>query len=133
MKAEKLMIGDWANLNLYPFTCKPVAQQITLNILGKLSTLTGIKAEPMPLTQEIMEANGWKRIKAEVNHQDYWYKHSQVNFYVHITDKEYNHGFESEEQNDDAYLVFSCNAVHKLQQALRLNELSELAENFKVG
>ena len=78
--------------------------------------------EPIPLTYEILEKNGWKR------HEIFMDIKADENFNINFswTDR---YG-ESLFQN--GYYMCDCKYVHTLQHALRLCGLDELADNFKI-
>ena len=76
--------------------------------------------EPIPLTPEILEKNGWKRNKI--------YMDMKASDYINFswTDKC------DETLFQNRYYMCDCEYVHTLQHALRLRGLDELADNFKV-
>lgn len=119
MKANELMIGDWVALSfdLLKDSCQPFKAKLNLkNIVaihdGKLV------AEPIPLTEEILKANGWT-----YDDIDYaWCLDKFPDLYKH------EEGFCNYYDGIEVRL----NYVHELQQALRLCGLNELADNFKV-
>lgn len=94
----------------------------------------GDEPEPIPLTPEILEKNGWLNDPySRLSLQDgkwlefYWYEH-RLQKYWEGTDEWQNHTKQLE-------LVFKAGSifyVHELQHALRLCGLNELADNFKV-
>ena len=73
--------------------------------------------EPIPLTPEILEKNGW------LNFMDDMRLHEEVGFYI----EKCNGRFQCHEINQ-----IKLDSVHQLQQTLRLCGLNELADNFKV-
>ena len=76
--------------------------------------------EPIPLTHEILEKNGWKET-------EYWHEYEDGNTIIqHSLSNIWGiiNGIEIEH--------FKCEYVHQLQHLLRLCGLDELADNFKV-
>ena len=72
---------------------------------------------PIPLTTEILEKNGWWY---EI--EDMWL-HDEVDFCI----EKWNGKFQCYDINQ-----IKLDSVHRLQQILRLCGLNELADNFKV-
>ena len=75
------------------------------------------RPEPIPLTPEILEKNGWW-----YDSDDMW-QHEEVGFYI----EKWNGRFQCYDIND-----IKLDSVHQLQQTLRLCGLNELADNFKI-
>ncbi len=75
------------------------------------------RPEPIPLTPEILEKNGWW-----FDTEDKWL-HYEVNFII----EKWNGRFQCYDINQ-----IKLDSAHKLQHALRLCGLDELADNFKV-
>ncbi len=73
--------------------------------------------KPIPLTAEILEKNGWW-----FNLEDMW-----LNEDVDFSIEKWNGKFQCYDINQ-----IKLDSVHKLQHALRLCGLDELADNFKV-
>ena len=125
MKAADLMIGDWVGK---VFDDKRIIEDyrqvdwIRTGEIGmrycKVWSIGCI--EPIPLTPEILEKNGWKET-------EYWHEYKDGNTIIQcslhkiwgiINEIEIEH--------------FKCEYVHQLQHLLRLCGLDELADNFKV-
>lgn len=127
MKCEELQIGDWIqNKNGDPMQIIKV---------GKCFVHTNIidddgfsyvfcdeynQPEGIPLTKETLEKNGWKE-------SQYWHEYQDgkniiqcrlSNMLIRI--------------NGIVVENFKCKYVHQYQHLLRLCELDELADNFKV-
>lgn len=125
MKATDLMIGDWVLINNAPR--KIQADDDDLHYVGEDRYYSEDKIEGILTTSEILEKNGWKyngnlmELKVDEDICFLWSKGygaftNQLGFYM----------------SDFKY-------VHTLQHFLRnlglsygLNELKELADNFKV-
>ena len=78
------------------------------------------KPQPIPLTPEILEKNGWKET-------EYWHEYEDGNTIIQYSLSNIwgiINGIEIEH--------FKCEYVHQLQHLLRLCGLDELADNFKV-
>ena len=76
--------------------------------------------EPIPITPEILEKNGWKET-------EYWHEYKDGNTIIQYSLSNIwgiINGVEIEH--------FKCEYVHQLQHLLRLCGLDELADNFKV-
>ena len=76
--------------------------------------------EPIPITPEILEKNGWKET-------EYWHEYKDGNTIIQCSLPDMRgiiNGVEIEH--------FKCESVHQLQHLLRLCGLNELADNFKI-
>lgn len=85
--------------------------------------------EPIPLTPEILEANGFKFVgeyewSNEIHVSRYRYRDGNGDIKVELNYAPNYDGF--------TWKGIEINNVHKLQHALRLCGLTELADNFKV-
>ena len=123
MKATELQIGDWVGR---VFDDKRIIEDyrqvdwIRTGEIGmrycKVWSIGCI--EPIPLTPEILEKNGWKHSNrlmiTRINGIDfYWSERLSVLY-------------------KNRYNMCDCKYVHKLQHALRLCGFGELADNFKI-
>lgn len=149
MKARELMRGD---LVYYTGDGEPkikyVDELTALNqvylLNGKLDPgswfIVGEKyIEPIPITPEILEKNGWKY---EFDKEEYRVKYmlgeKGKNCWMMWSCKYHIIDIQRQDENLDMYnlcitkVCIPCEYVHQLQQALRLSELTELANNFKV-
>lgn len=122
MEAKELMIGDRVLLDGIP-------KRLTLWDIVYISRGT-YGAEPIPLTEDMMKANGWSVEDFSWACHGVWYYTSGL--YVSFASNKDENGFEVENIYDDEYLVFYCQYVHELQHALRLCNLEHLAESFKL-
>ena len=135
MKANELMIGDWVYDKM-------------LKGYGKIEVLTPyvIKCdihtdthhmdffEPIPLTEEILKANGWQK------NDPHWV--STLRRYCDKDGSEWSLSFTLQKGIWDAYIhnggdlninKFHPMYVHELQHALRICGLTDLADNFKIS
>lgn len=128
MDIKELMIGDWykwsADGKDYFYQVKPedFAKDYVTNF------------NPIPLTQEILEKNGWYKYYKGflfVEHEYCW-KHDTYFLTLYIKDGEVYRCVFGE---NILYLIESKSKikyVHHLQHALRLCNLTELANSFIV-
>ena len=127
MKAQELMIGDWVKIkgHLDYDKVREIARdenmQWYISFACSATLFRAYEFEPIPLTSEILEKNGWKHdyrvfMKNEVNE----------NISLSWTDR-----YDATLYQNDYYMC-DCNYVHTLQHALRLCGLDELADNFKI-
>ena len=117
MKAADLMLGDWY-VNSDGDICKVVKNlgNVVWEQGDDVSDSTD-DPNPIPLTAEILEKNGWWY---EI--EDMWL-HDEVSFCI----EKWNGKFQCYDINQ-----IKLDSVHQLQQTLRLCGLNDLADNFKV-
>ena len=117
MNAKELMIGDWYT-NSDGDICK-VVKNLGNVVWGQGDDVSDSTDDPnpIPLTPEILEKNGWWY---EI--EDMWL-HDEVNFCI----EKWNGKFQCYDINQ-----IKLDSVHQLQQILRLCGLNNLADNFKV-
>lgn len=126
MKPTDLMIGDWVRIKGRPEHER--VRKIGMDndqkwyiYLASIEHLFRVyEFDPIPLTPEILEKNGWKETA-------YWHEYQDGGNIIQcrlpdmrgvINEIEINH--------------FKCEYVHQYQHLLRLCGLDELADNFKV-
>lgn len=118
MKANELMIGDWVHY-INPSNNR---------VVGVGDFTAPEELEPIPLTAEILEKNGF----VKVNSQRYDWG-SPNGFYVNINPKKkIIHINGANGSNCNMYYIIVGFNVHELQHALRLCGLIDLADSFKV-
>ena len=144
MKANELMIGDWVKIkgHLDYDKVREIARdesmQWYISFACSATLFRAYEFEPVPLTPEILEKNGWIQCKYETCKSLYEYKGlhlrhtmikrsngrwvANVDGIVEKFPDEYTHSF----------LRINVFYVHELQHALRLCGLDELADNFKI-
>lgn len=124
MTAKDLQIGDWVYDNM-------------LKGYGKIEVLTPFAVQcdihtdthhmdffqPIPLTEEILKANGFRTEEFEYGEVG-WYPKEGCTYITQYPHK--NPMFALEGTDID------LEYVHQLQQALRLCGLNDLADNFKL-
>lgn len=134
MKANELMIGDWVyDKMLKGYGKIEVITPFVIQCDIHTDTHNMDFFEPIPLTEEILKANGFV-------HHEYWNKgcyaydaHKQeilwsMDFYIYNGRKEFGASGKKATIND-----WHCEFVHELQHALRLCGLNDLADNFKLS
>ena len=125
MKAVDLMIGDWVGR---VFDDKRIIEDYrqvdwirTGEIGMRYQKVWSIGCiEPILLTHEILEKNGWKETQ-------YWHEYQDGKNTIQCCPPELRgkiNGIEIEH--------FKCEYVHQYQHLLRLCGLDELADNFKI-
>lgn len=132
MKANELMIGDWVNYSNNPKKIK-----------GAIDFTIAKDFEPIPLTEEILRANGFRWTgggdSTMMLISPYDEVNERYNIYVGLVKKtievfvavpEYR--IRDVRKTNKVSLECCGCYVHKLQHALRLCGLYELADNFKV-
>ena len=131
MKATDLMIGDWVKIKGH-LDCDKVREiardenmQWYISFACSASLFRTYEFEPIPLTPEILEKNGF----IKVNSQRYDYGYPDTDCYVKVNPKKNMIHVNGRNANSNLY---SHSFVHELQRALRLCGLDELANNFKI-
>lgn len=116
MRVENLMIEDWV---IDGYTNRPMRIEVVNKMMG-----SGLY--PISLTAEILEKNGFEKdeemnfvIRGDDFFINLWIMPLCIEFYF----KSYY---------DTNEMRINIDYVHELQQALRLVELNELANNFKI-
>ena len=126
IRCRDLMVGDWvSNRNGSPMQIVAVdednAYACESNEKGPciFGDDEGYKPQPIMLTPEILEKNGWK--------------HSNRLMITRIDDNDF---YWSKELGGilykNQYNMCDCKYIHNLQHALRLCGFNKLADNFKV-
>lgn len=113
MDSKSLMIGDWCKMKL-SFGATWFTDKV-----GCINPDNEMEYEPIPLTTEILEKNGWKEYPQ-----------------VYCSQKTLNFDIYRFEDEVGVKIQGNCivlNYVHELQHALRLCGLNDLADNFKVA
>lgn len=142
MKANELMIGDWVYGCTDPYS--PDEEQkkfpvkvIRIDIDGDIYTMGNNPSddpyddewwniEPIPLTPEILEKNGFTYCKSDGGfylHTTISYGNWDVDVVLFDVTDEYRNNQLHISSPDDSYIaihLMECNHVHELQHALRL-------------
>lgn len=127
MKTTELMIGDWVMDGDKPAQISCILCDGVIETTATPWTNEEV-VSPIPLTAEILEKNGIERSS---------YPGEITAAYF---DDGKNHDIQLSVENGEVlwtigfyeYVVLKLHYVHELQHALRLCELHELADNFKI-
>lgn len=146
MKANELMIGDWVMTSSgMPRRVMELSGIVEDYIILEDGTESGFN--PIPLTPEILEKNGFTESEIECNEFSdvglrYTYETQDGCFAIIDWQDSFDNGYGRWEER---WIIeaFGCNGtfktnpheriyIHELQHALRLCGLTELADNFKI-
>jgi len=118
MKANELMIGDWAMIKDYPMRSMPkkVMKEHLVSYL--------VEFEPIPLTEDILKANG-------INWSDRHCVFTDAHHFSFAKDLHFGRVYNMYGDNHHE-VIMPFRFVHELQHALRLCGLNDLADNFKI-
>lgn len=139
MKAKELMMEDWVLYGrryaivkrIDPSRCD-ILVRVTPNH-DDIVIETYDNIDPIPLTAEILEKNGFKGEGYlileldEFSYLEYYPFEGRLRKIWHGIDEWNNH-------SDTKDITFQCHCkyVHELQHALRLCRLNEIADNLKI-
>lgn len=144
MRVQDLMIGDWVFDKILKSNAKVEALQ-PLTIISDIHTEHHLYKEfdPVPLTPEILEANGFKLnekqrtqygwVINEAHIGDTYFLIHTCEYWAHDPKKYINIWvkWDGYVRPCDYHIMYPT-YVHELQHALRLCGLNDLADNFKV-
>ena len=124
MKPNELMIGDWVEYGQYITTVRSLSDKIVLSgCIGRLD-----EVRPVPITPEILEANGIRHYK-DCGRLSF-YKRIDADFVIRY---EIYAGYIGIELCDGNRIsVDRITKVHELQHVLRLIGMNDLADEFKL-
>ena len=127
IRCKDIMVGDYiANRNGSPMQIVAVDEDNAYACEGNeerpwiFGDYEGCEPEPIILTPEILEKNGWKET-------EYWHEYQDGKNTIQCCLPDMRgiiNGIEIKE--------FQCKYVHQYQHLLRLCGLNELADNFKI-
>lgn len=128
MKPNELMIDDWVEYGQYITTVRHLSDKIVLSgCVGRLD-----EVRPVPITPEILEANGFIKsgymCRCCHNLADFD-NHAQLDYNLKFST------FEIKRMKNRAWsakIYIDAHYVHELQHALRLADLNDMADNFKI-
>lgn len=137
MKANELQIGDWVQSKAY--NGKILYTQIVAldnrdgekHIISSNRWVEDYKFEPIPLTSEILEKNGFVIDGCIIDEDGYRcnsYKLNDSQVWGYLAKDGFDIAFSGYNQPNNIILKY----VHELQHAIRLCRLNELADNFKI-
>lgn len=134
MNANELMIGDWVQIPESTFldTKYPV-RVVLVNEYGYVELFDGSGdfghninegVEPIPLTPEILEKNGFVKVPHEYEYPECqcWTNDVDGNYSFEIVTDEHRKPYilGNGDMGDYEWVNFECKYVHELQHALRL-------------
>lgn len=123
MKPNELMIDDWVEYGQYITTVRSLSDKIVLSgCIGRLD-----EVRPVPITTEILEANGF--LKKE-NHTDVFYVVFINSSPVYVGPSIGDQWEVNIYQNGKIEMYIKY--VHELQHILRLQGLEKFADEFKL-
>lgn len=120
MKPDKLMIGDWVSVGN--------GEYYRLEKFGFIEILRGLHDgdfEPIPLTAELLEKNGFRQAGEFRKGYGYDFPSQYYDNMIYLRTTTGIWNIQCAELIDIKY-------VHELQHTLRLCGLDELANNFKI-
>ena len=126
MKATELMIGDWVRVKGHldydkvQEIARDESMQWYISFACSATLFRAYEFEPVLLTPEILEKNGWKYT---TYCHEYQYGKNTIQCRLPYMVGRIN-GIDIEN--------FKCEYVHQYQHLLRLCGLNELANNFKI-
>lgn len=125
MKSRELMVGDWviANGNTDNKPHRVTALTLTRIDFDNNEVHVAEYIEPIPLTAEILEKNGFEVISRSIDSTSYRLGLREV--FVFLKEGYFNITIKDTD-------IFGLTYVHELQHAMRLCGLTELADNFEV-
>ncbi len=127
MKATELMIGDWVFCNEAPIRVENIHGdcinfQYDIPFVQEEFLIEYSEIEPIPLTVEILEKNGFKRA----------YRQGDLFFVNGKTAIEAGGKLFHDNRFYLDDIMIPLFYVHELQHALRLHRWNEVADNFKI-
>lgn len=132
MNCNELMIGDWVKWDNHHLQVQGTSLDDTYFGLDAVSDIIpNEELEPIPLTTEILEKNGFYMHDFGINTEMYYYAFPEK------CGIPVERGFGIHEQNEVFFITDHClmpiKFVHELQHALRLCGLNDFANNFKIN
>lgn len=124
MKIKELCIGNWVNYNGTPLQISRISADGLLHLTIK-DDVYGVvnieEIEPIPLTEDILENNGWIAIRESSDPNDRWYwrevKDASFNE-VEIGRNPDRGGFDVNWIGDIINLEYNVKYIHQLQNIL---------------
>ena len=129
MKATELMIGDWVTLNGVDYKWQWTHHDFTASEFNTL--------EPIPLTAEILEKNGFHTnydhtLLGSCIYRRMCGKYNEYEVIVRMLNGWIKIKSHDDRVTDILVIDIQPRFVHQLQHALRLCGLAEFADNFKI-
>lgn len=147
MKPTEYMIGDWVK-HTNPKTNESYYAKVSgiCPVIGSDHKQTGwvvrfhkddepldnpcpVSCDPIPVTQEILKANGFEQKYDDSDLDFYWEEGKQ---HIEIWKRCNLWYIQTWINHDTSDLFLSIKYVHELQHAMRLMEVHDMANNFKI-
>lgn len=135
MKATELMIGDWVLYDGEPNIITEVSEIIhgeaTVCFVGNNYMADMDEIEPIPLTQEILEKNGFTKSTPPPGIHAKCYELDNKKYKYNLTIADYNKYKRlllNVDSEDSECFNIKCDYVHELQHALRLCRIKKEIE-----
>jgi hypothetical protein len=143
MKATELMIGDYVKYQEHIYIVEEISAQGWVHLIyPDIRIRVNITSdyimhllEPIPLTKEILEKNGFTQC---VTAPCGYYKapnYDMFDILFHVSEDAYEDTWHTEvftDHNDNNFVLYNLCYVHELQHILRVCNLNELANNLKL-
>ena len=121
MKAQDLMVGDWMIVD-------NEAMQVMPTLIDALFYDDPIKVEPIKISPEILEANGFKKTPTlPLGCFDYVFRSNGKTIYAEPSMR-----LTTLTANFNGKITMVVEYVHELQHIIRLIGINDLADNFKI-
>lgn len=143
MKVTELMIGDYVKYQGYNYIIEEISAQGWIHLIhpeakvrvNMTSDYIIDLLEPVPLTKEILEKNGFTQC---VTAPCGYYKapiYDMFDILFHVSEDAYEDTWHVEifiDHDDNNFVLYNLCYVHEFQHTLRLHELNGLANNLKL-
>lgn len=141
MVPNELAIGDFIKFQGEIYIVEEISAQGWIHLIypkGRRLNVTSDYImhllEPIPLTPEILELNGFQKVPTaphSYSNSDLW----DCDIIINISEDTYEdtwHVYKFTDHNDNTFVCFSLCYVHELQHLLKLCNLNNLANSLKV-
>lgn len=127
LSSRDLMVGDWLMFNDNPCQVKGLHSDDSAALVGYKSPYFLIDAEPIPLTPEILEKNGFERDKNISLYNAYTGINSRVILHDDFMSMNSRNVWDVHVDSEDYCTIATCELtyVHQLQQLLRLCKIDK--------
>ena len=140
IKCRDLMVGDWiTNRNGFPMQITNVGEDYAY------ATFEGNEGDtwefnddeqpqPIEITEDILRKNNWEVQGYTLLPNEHYYVKDEGGNYLLLSQGTLSERFACRKANDEVFSVVTvpCKYVHQLQQVLRLAEMTNMANNFKI-
>ena len=144
IRCKDLMVGDYiANRNGSPMQVVAVDEDNAYACEGNeehpwiFGDNKGYEPQPIEITEDIMRKNNWEECDYPLpyNHHEYYYVKDEGGNHLLWNSEVLSIWLNWEEGKDDgayANIAIPIKYVHQLQKVLRIAELTDMANNFKI-